>query len=64
MAKGDRSLDVQGREVREMRNAETVLGIIQSAVGDDCRWEMSIDSCSTRNCSFTPMAGSIETTGP
>jgi group II intron reverse transcriptase/maturase len=29
MAKGDRSLDVQGREVREMRNAETVLGIIQ-----------------------------------
>ncbi len=29
MAKGDRSLDVQGREVREMRNAETVLGVIQ-----------------------------------
>ena len=28
MAKGDRSLDVQDREVREMRNAETVLGII------------------------------------
>jgi retron-type reverse transcriptase len=29
MAKGDRSLDVHDREVREMRNAETVLGIIQ-----------------------------------
>src|SRR5258707_10752782 len=29
MAKGGRSLDVQDREVREMRNAETVLGIIR-----------------------------------
>src|SRR5215210_6383307 len=29
MVKGDRSLDVTGREVREMRNAETILGIIR-----------------------------------
>jgi group II intron reverse transcriptase/maturase len=29
MAKGDRSLDVHDREVREMRDAETVLGIIR-----------------------------------
>jgi group II intron reverse transcriptase/maturase len=29
MAKGDRSLDVSNREVREMRNAETILGIIR-----------------------------------
>jgi retron-type reverse transcriptase len=29
MAKGDRPLDVCDREVREMRNAETVLDIIQ-----------------------------------
>jgi group II intron reverse transcriptase/maturase len=29
MAKGDRSLDAHSREVREMRNAETVIGIIQ-----------------------------------
>ena len=31
MVKGDRSLDVTGREVREMRNAEPVLGIIRIA---------------------------------
>jgi hypothetical protein len=31
MVKGDRSLDVTGREVREMRNAETILGIISRA---------------------------------
>ena len=29
MVKGDRSLDVTGREVREMRDAETILGIIR-----------------------------------
>ena len=37
MAKGDRSLDVQDREVREMRNAETVLGIIRRARREDDR---------------------------
>ena len=29
MAKGDRSFDGSGREVREMRNAETILDIIR-----------------------------------
>ena len=36
MVKGDRSLDVRGREVREMRNAETILGSSESAADDDC----------------------------
>ena len=29
MAKGERKLDVRGMEVREMRDADTILGIIR-----------------------------------
>ena len=53
----------QDGEVREMRNAETVLGSSANAADEDCRWSASIDSCSTRTCTCSPTAGSAATPG-
>src|SRR3954447_19266436 len=60
MVKGDRSLDVTGREVREMRNAETILGIIRHCDAGRNEW---LESRMMRNVSC-PVRRGADGKGP